>query len=147
SRSECRTGPGRPVPGGTICRAWWTLSQTSLFSSVGSKPTAPGYMRGHVVANALVSCKQRVTAVDDEDMAAHHLGVGRAQKRDCGGDVLGLDHAARGRARAAGGEHLLPVREVLERARLDEPGGAGVDPDLARRQLDREVAHDRLERR
>ncbi len=45
-----------------------------------------------------------------------------------------------------GAQHLLPVREVLERARLDDAPGDGVDADPARGELDREVAHERLER-
>ena len=44
-------------------------------------------------------------------------------------------------------EHLLLVREVLERAGLDDAARHGVDADPARRELDAEVAHDRLERR
>ena len=46
-----------------------------------------------------------------------------------------------------GAEHLLLVREVLERARLDDAGRDGVDADPARRELDGEVADERLERR
>ena len=44
-------------------------------------------------------------------------------------------------------EHLVLVREVLERARLDDAGRDGVHADPARRELDAEVADDRLERR
>ncbi len=62
------------------------------------------------------------------------------------GDVLRLDEPA-GRRAVDGGEHLVLVREVLERAGLDDAGGDGVDADAARRELDGEVAHDRLERR
>ena len=49
--------------------------------------------------------------------------------------------------RSADAEHLLAVREVLERAGLDDAAGDGVDADPARRELDGEVADDRLERR
>ena len=48
---------------------------------------------------------------------------------------------------AAGGEHLLTVREVIEGARLDDAARHGVDPDAARRELDRQVADERFERR
>ena len=43
-------------------------------------------------------------------------------------------------------EHLLAVREVVERPGLDDARRDGVDADPARRQLDGEVAHERLER-
>ena len=49
--------------------------------------------------------------------------------------------------RSAGPEHLLAVREVLERARLDDAARDGVDPDSAWCELDGEVADERLERR
>ncbi len=41
---------------------------------------------------------------------------------------------------------IAPVREVLERARLDHSGRDGVDADSARRELDGEVANERFER-
>ena len=74
-------------------------------------------------------------------------GVRRAEERDRGRRCrparrAGPPGCARGR-----GEHLLLVREVVERARLDDAAGDGVDADAARRELDGEVAHDRLERR
>ena len=43
-------------------------------------------------------------------------------------------------------EHLLAVREVLERTGLDDPGRDRVDADATRRELDREVPDERLER-
>ena len=71
---------------------------------------------------------------------------GEQRNATAAGDVVGLDEPAR-RVRAAGAEHLLLVREVLERAGLDDAGRDGVDADPARRELDREVADERLERR
>ena len=53
---------------------------------------------------------------------------GRAQERDRGGDVVRLDEAA-GRVRGAAPEHLVAVREVLERAGLDDARRDGVDAD------------------
>ena len=43
-------------------------------------------------------------------------------------------------------EHLLPVREMVEGARVDDAARDGVDADPRRPELDGEVAHERLER-
>ena len=59
---------------------------------------------------------------------------------------VGRDEPARGRALLAPLEHLLLLREVLERLGVDDPARDGVHPDPARRELDREVADERLER-
>src|SRR5256885_14353578 len=87
---------------------------------------------------------QAEAAVDDEHLAAHHVGVGRAEKRDRAGDVVGRDEAP-DRIRGADSQHLIAVREMLERAGLDDAVRDGVDTD-SRRELDGEVAHERLER-
>src|SRR6185503_5606296 len=88
---------------------------------------------------------ERPATVDHKRLPADHLGVRRAEERDDARDVLRRDELA-GRVAGAGREHLLPVREVLERAGLDDAGGDRVDADAERRELDREVADERLER-
>ena len=60
------------------------------------------------------------------------VGVGRAEERDRGGDVVRRDEPA-DRVRRADAQHLLAVREVLERAGLDDAGRDGVDADPAAR--------------
>ena len=60
------------------------------------------------------------------------VGVRRAEERDRAGDVVRRRRAGRPGSRA-GGEHLLAVREVLERARLDDAARDGVDADPAAR--------------
>src|SRR3954468_23279520 len=64
------------------------------------------------------SGEQREAAVDDQGMPPHHLCVGGAEEGDRRSDVVGLhDPACRG-SRQPVGEHLLAVREVVDRARL-----------------------------
>src|SRR5205823_293974 len=92
------------------------------------------------------SGEQREAAVDDEGLAAHHLGRVRAEEADRVGDVARLDQPACRGALQARADHLLAVREVLERARLDDACRDRVDADSPWRELDGEVAHDRLQR-
>src|SRR5438094_7922494 len=61
--------------------------------------------------------EQRVAAVDDDRLAAHHVGVRRAQERDRAGDVVGLDQPA-DRVRCSRGQHVLATRAVVERTRV-----------------------------
>ena len=64
---------------------------------------------------------EREAAVDDEHLAADHLGVRRAEERDRAGDVLGLDEPA-GRVRA-------------RRARASPPGWGSARARPSRRRL------------
>src|SRR5439155_23782292 len=68
-----------------------------------------------------------------------------AEKCNRTGDVLGRDESTHW-VRGSDAQHLLSVRKVLERSRLDDTGRDGVDPDR-RCELDCEVADERLERR
>src|SRR5207302_9896471 len=117
-RSRIAAGmPGCSVELST--RARWSWSQACRFSSVGS----------------IKLSEERVSAVDDERLAAHHLRLGRAEEADGVGDVSRRDQAAGGRALRGSAQHLLAVREDVERVRLDDAAGDGVDADAARGQL------------
>ena len=60
--------------------------------------------------------------------------------------TLGRDDPPNRITQCAHLEHLLLVRKVLEGAGLDDSCRDRVDPDPARRELDREVANERFER-
>src|SRR5262245_15722368 len=81
--------------------------------------------------------EERIAAVDDEGLPADHVRGRRGEKADGVGDLGRLDEPAGRRPRAMVGEHLLAVREVVERTCLDKPGRHGVDAYPARRELDR----------
>ena len=88
---------------------------------------------------------QREAAVDDERLAADHLGVGRAEERDGAGDVFGLTSRPTGLA--------LPAASISSRFGKCSSAPVSTTPAetaltrIARRELDGEVADERLERR
>ena len=96
--------------------------------------TRLGYARSEKPPSTISVCPRTISA------------SARAEERDRSRDVVRGDEAPH-RVRGAGGEHLLTVREVIEGARLDDAARHGVDPDPAGRELDRQVADERLERR
>ena len=72
---------------------------------------------------------------------------GEQRKRHGGRDVVRCHELARRRSRRRPREHLLAVRERVERVGLDDACRHGVDANPARRELDGEIADDRLEGR
>ena len=60
-----------------------------------------------------------VAAVDDDDLAADHVGLRATEEDDGGGDVSRLDHAAGGGSRAGVSQHLVAVLKKLERIGVD----------------------------
>ena len=84
----------------------------------------------------------------DEMLAAGRANpVGRiVEPDDIAGAVAFLCSTDAAMVRGPGAQHLLAVREVLERAGLHDAARHGVDAD-PRRELHPEVAHERFERR
>ena len=113
---------------GVRCRS----SKARRFSSVGS-----------IGAIMRAASSRRRRRVSGRGSSRRPASRGRRRPRRCPRAVTRRP----GRVRRAGPEHLLAVREVLQRAGLDDAPRDGVDADPARRQLDREVADERLERR
>src|SRR6188508_482610 len=120
------------------------IAPMAMMSRLTMNPMSGEYPRLQFENTA--SSKKRKPAVDDDRLSADHLCLGRAQEGNRVGDVLSLHHAAGRRPRPRRFEHLLLVREVLERGGLDHTARDSVDPDPARRELDRQVADERLER-
>jgi hypothetical protein len=77
-------------------------------------------------------------AVDDDGLAADHLGLGRAEERDTSCQVLGRDNSPDG-VSLPHLDHRVLVREVLERSGLDHARRDGVHV-IPWRELDGEIA-------
>src|SRR4051794_8406802 len=132
-----------PYSSSTICASSTRSSESmSSASKVASRVTSSGSgPKVEIASRTRVSICSVVTvlircvlsggqaAVDCQGCSGDVCGLGRGQEADARGDLLGRSRPA--------GRHVLDgvVGDVAGELGLDEPGGDGVDGDVAPRDL------------
>src|SRR5690606_20436573 len=136
----------RCVPG---WRSRWSKKTSDPRLRTKKARLRAGLFRGAAGRSVLVAdaghAEDVVPRIDVGDFAGDARGQVRTQERGGVADVLDGDAAAQRRVLFEMAEHLAEVRDTGGRQGLDWAGGNRVDAGALRAEVQREIAHRRLE--